>query len=494
MPEVLLGVDVGTGSTKGVLVTPSGEILARHEIAHDVDSPAPGFFEHDAETVWWGEVVAVIHALLAARPDARVLAVAVSAIGPCVLPVDARGEALRPGILYGIDTRAEQQIQELNFEFGEEALFARSHMALTSQATLPKILWLRRHEPEVFEEAAVFTTASAFVTSRLTGRHVMNRHEAGHLLPLYDPRTREWDAGMLERFGLTGRLPELGWSDELAGHVTREAARLTGLPEGIPVAVGAVDALSEAISVGVVEPGDLMVMYGSTTFFVLVQDAPTPDPRVWSVPGAFAGQTNLAAGMGTTGSLTKWFRDELAPGADFATLFEEARGVPAGADGLLVLPYFAGERTPINDPRARGVVAGLTLGHTRAHVFRAVLEGVGHGVRHNLATFAEMGARIKRVVAVGGGTRDTLWPQIVSDIAGVTQELPGETIGASYGDAFLAGLAAGVLRREDLARWVRIERVVTPDPTGRALHDDRHTAFLALYPAARDVLHALGRA
>jgi xylulokinase len=287
----------------------------------------------------------------------------------------------------------------------------------------------------------------------------------------------------------------LGWAEDLAGALHAEAAAATGLAAGTPVAFGTIDALSEAISVGVVKAGDLMLMYGSTTFFVLVQDQPTPDARVWSVCGAQAGQFNLAAGMSTTGSLTRWFKDEFARDLDadraYANLFDAAAEVRAGSEGLLVLPYFSGERTPINDTQASGVIAGLNLSHTRAQMFRAVLEGVGFGVRHNLETFADMGAEVRRMVAVGGGAQTRIWLQIVSDITGVTQVLPQVTVGAAYGDAFLAGRAAGLLQPQDINAWVRVEREIAPQPQNRAIYDAMYAEYLRLYLGSKDVVHRL---
>ncbi|WP_255344516.1 FGGY-family carbohydrate kinase [Deinococcus sp. YIM 77859] len=425
--------------------------------------------------------------------------VALSAIGPTLLPLDREGRPLRPGILYGVDTRAGAQIAALEAEIGAERLLAHSGMALSSQATGPKIRWLREHEPEVWAQTQTLTTASSYLTYRLTGRHVMDHHTAAHAMPLYDPGRRAWTAAfaplVLGERGLE-LLPDLAWSDELAGHVTPQAAAQTGLRAETPVAVGTVDALSEAISVGAVHPGDLMVMYGSTTFFVLVQEAPTPDPRVWTVGGAFAGQHNLAAGMSTTGSLTRWFADELAREAPteeaYHTLFAQAAQLSPGAEGLLLLPYFSGERTPLNDPRARGVLAGLTLAHTRAHLFRAVLEGVGYGIRHNIEAFRDLGAQVRRLVAVGGGVRGRTWLQIVSDITGETQELPEVTVGASYGDAFLAGLAAGRLTRADLNRWVRLADTIHPNPHLKATYDRLYGLYRDLYVQTRPTVHALG--
>lgn len=497
--DLLIGVDVGTYSSKGVLVNLAGEILRQKVVPHGVSMPAPGHVEQDADAVWWADVQEIVRDLLSGGVAERVAGVALSAIGPTLLPLDAAGRPLRPGILYGVDTRAQDQIAALEAELGADTIFAHSGMALTSQAIGPKIRWLREQEPEVWARTATLTTASSYLVYRLTGEHVIDHHTGAHSMPLYDPQARAWSGrfagAVLGDKGLDA-LPRLAWSDEVAGHVTPEAAALTGLRAGTPVAVGTVDALSEAISVGVTQPGDLMVMYGSTTFFVLVQDAPTPDPRVWSVGGAFAGQVNLAAGMGTTGSLTRWFVDEFArelpTGEAYDELFAQAGALAPGADGLLLLPYFSGERTPINDPQARGVVAGLTLSHRREHLFRAALEGVGFGVRHNIEAFRDLGADVRRVVAVGGGARTHTWLQIVSDISGEVQELPRVTVGASYGDAFLAGLAAGVLERGDLTRWVRPDRTVTPDPAVRAEYDRLYGLYRQLYEQTRSTVHALG--
>ncbi|WP_424949897.1 FGGY-family carbohydrate kinase [Deinococcus sp.] len=496
---LLLGVDVGTSSSKGVLTTLTGEVLKSHVIPHGVSNPRPGHYEQDADSVWWADVANICQHLLSGEyTGADVVGVGVSAIGPCLLPLDEAGRPLRPGILYGLDSRAGAQIGALNAEIGADTLMTFSGMALSSQAVGPKIRWLREAEPEVWTKTRTLTTASSYLVSRLTGRHVMNRHEASHYMPLYNPETGEWDARFEAHVGPAGtvlpRLPALGWSDELAGHVSEEAAALTGLVVGTPVSVGAVDALSEGVSVGVARPGDLMIMYGSTIFFILVQDARTPSDTLWTIGGAYAGQLNLAGGINTTGILTAWFRDQLAPGATFTELFAAAAQVPAGAGGLLVLPYFSGERTPISDPQARGVVVGLTLGHTRDQFFRAILEGVGYAVRHVLQTFRDLGADVRRVVAVGGGAQTDTWLQMVSDIAGVQQEVPATTIGASYGDAFLAGLAAGVLRREQLQDWVKPGRTVKPNEAHRTLYDARYRDYLELYTVTRGIVHRLAAA
>lgn len=494
MNGLLLGIDVGSYSSKGVLVEPSGNVLKTQVVEHEMSIPHSGWAEQDADAVWWEDVVKICRSLLNGDPywGSDVGAVAVSAIGPCMLPLDSRGRPLRPGILYGVDARASREIDQLNAQWDQQSIYDFSGMALTSQAVGPKILWLKNNEPDLWKQTAHITTASSYLIFRLTGEKVIDRHTASHYMPLMDLHRLEWSdrfaAGLVD----IDKLPRLGWSDELAGQVSQTGEDETGLPVGTPVAVGAVDALSEAISVGVVQHGDLMVMYGSTAFFILVEDAPRPDPRLWTVAGAFRGQYNLAAGMATTGSLTRWFRDELAADSDYTTLFAGAGRTPPGAGGILMLPYFSGERTPINDPAARGVIAGLTLAHSRAHLYRAVLESVAYGIRHNIETFQSIGADIRRVVAVGGGTKSTVWLQIVSDVTGMTQEVPQLTIGASYGDAFLAGLAAGILKHSDISRWVQPGITIQPNPANKPLYDAFYNDYRLLYDRTREIVHRLG--
>lgn len=500
MAGLLLGIDIGTYSSKGVLVAPDGEVRKTVVVDHELEVPRPGWAEHDADGVWWHDFVALCRQLLDGHPyrGGDVAGVAVSAIGPCLLPVAGDGRPLRKGILYGIDVRASDEIAALNERWGPGAMFAMAGMHLSSQAVGPKIVWLRRHEPEVWREAAWFTTASSYLVFRLTGERVIDRHTASYWVPLFELATQEWSDRFADGIVEIERLPRLGWSDEIAGAVTAAAAAETGLEPGTPVTVGAVDALAEALSVGVVAPGDLMIMYGSTTFFILVLEDPIPNPVTWITAGAFAGQYALAAGMATTGALTRWFRDQLARDLPddqaYEALFAAAAEVAAGSDGLLVLPYFSGERTPINDPHARGVVAGLDLHHTRDHLFRAVLEGVGFGVRHNLESFESIGAQVERVVAVGGGTRGDTWLQIVSDISGKRQLVPRLTIGASYGDAFLAGCATGAVARADLPSWVGAPREIVPSATATPVYDAAYARYLELYRATKAVVHALAGA
>lgn len=485
---MLLGIDIGTSGSKGVLVRPDGSVAASATRDHSVSTPRPGWVEHDALTVWWADFVSLAGELATAGP---VDAVAVSGIGPCLLPADADGTPLRAAILYGVDTRATGQIAAQNEAFGADAVLARCHSPLTTQAVGPKLAWLREQEPDVYARTRRWFMASSYLGYRLTGEHVLDHHSASQSVPLYDPVAHEWIADWCEHIAPGLDWPRLVWPADVIGSVTAPAAAETGLPAGIPVIAGTIDAWAEAVSVGVADPGDLMLMYGTTMFLVNVTEQPHPSPVLWSTVGAFPGTYSQAGGMATSGAVTAWLAE--LTGAGFEQLTTEAAAIGPGADGLLMLPYFAGERTPLFDPDARGVVAGLTLRHGRGHLYRAALEATAFGVRHNLEAMRGVGAPQSRLVAVGGGTTGGLWTQIVTDVLGQPQELPTYTVGAAYGDAFLAALATGQAEPPDIRAWNPIATVLEPDRPATQLYDERYAHYRDLYPATAGIVHALAQ-
>jgi xylulokinase len=462
-------------------------VVATATRPHRLSLPRPGWAEHDAESVWWADLVALCRELLVDDRAGRLRGVCISGIGPVLLAADAAGAPLRPAILYGIDTRAEREIEELDRQLGSEAILARGGSPLTTQAVGPKLLWLRRHEPEVWGRTRMLLMASSFAVQRLTGEYVLDHHSASQCDPLYDIRELRWTEEWAAEIAPGLALPRLLWPGEVAGTVGAEAAAATGIPVGTPVAAGTVDAWAEALGAGVSAPGQTMLMYGSTMFIVAPIDAPAPTERLWCTVGLEPGTWSLAGGMATTGSVTDWLRD--LTGRDFDELTSAARESPAGANGLLMLPYFAGERTPYFDPRARGVIAGLTLSHTRGDLFRAALEATAYGVRQHLDAFAELGAEPAELTAVGGGTAGGLWTQIVADVSGREQILPRVTIGAAYGDALLAARAVGLVA--PTTSWATAAEIVRPQPATRPIYDRIYHEYQHLYRSSAETVHTL---
>ena len=484
--RVVLGVDIGTSSSKGVLVTLDGQILRSATRAHSLSRPLPGHVEMSAD-LWWQEFIEIATELTAPS-DAEVVAVGVSGMGPCVLITDEHSRPLRPAILYGIDTRATAQIDKLNATIDPAEILDRCGSALSSQAVGPKLAWIRDHEPDVYARARRLYMPSSWLAYQLTGAYVLDYHSASQCTPFFDSRSLSWYRPWIDLVAPAIELPRLRWPGEPAG-VT--AGVIAGIPAGVPVITGTIDAWSEALSVGAHNVGDLMLMYGTTMFLINTVQAPITSESMWGTVGALKGTRSLAGGMATSGAITGWLR-ELFGAPDYDTLFTEAAASGPGARGLLMLPYFAGERTPIMDPNARGVVAGLTLTHTRGDLFRAALEAVALGVRHNIDIMRAAGAVIDRVVAVGGGTQGGLWTQIVSDVTGMTQVIPSKTIGASYGAAFLAAQLEHDVCIDD---WNPASGVRRPDKANEAGYDDLYRLYLDIYPASREIVHALaGRA
>ena len=488
MTDLLLGVDVGTGSTKGILSTPDGEVLAVATRHHKMTIPRAGFCEMDAESVWWDEVSSICRELVLHVHADRIAAVCVSGIGPCLVPTDAHQRPLRPAILYGIDTRSTEEIETLTHRYGEAAIVQRTGQGLTTQSLGPKLLWLREHEPELWAATRQWFGCSSFVLTRLSGEYVLDHQSASQCGPLYDVETGDWAHDWVEDIVGDLPMPSLVWPGTVVGGLTPEAAAATGLAVGTPIAAGTVDAWAEAFSCGVRRPDDVMLMYGSTMFVIQVLDEVRRHPRLWTTMGVEPGRRTLAAGMSTSGSLTEWIRN-LTGGAPFEQLVAEAAAVPAGSDGLLLLPHFAGERAPLFDPQARGVIAGLSLRHTRGHLFRAAYEGIAFGVRNILDLLEEAGGPAASITAVGGGTQGGLWTQIVSDVTGREQVLPTQTIGASYGSALLAAIGIGLVPAE--TDWTSSVDKVVPDPRNAAVYDDLYARYRALYSATLEQVHGL---
>lgn len=492
---ITLGIDIGTSSTKGVLVDEGGQILARASRNHRVSHPHPGWVEMDAE-IWWQEFVAVARELLGSSGDAedirnRVAAVGVSGMGPCVLVTDAAGHPLRPAILYGIDMRATAEIERLTAELGgDEAIAARTGSYLSSQAVGPKLAWIADEEPDIFARSRRLFMPSSWLAWNLTGEYLLDHHSASQCWPLYDPRANEWYQPWAEPITGDITLPKLLWPGDIAGRVTAKAAEETGIPLGVPVTAGTVDAWSEAVSVDAQNTGDLMLMYGTTMFLVNTVPEPITAPGLWGTVGAFPTTHCLAAGMATSGAITAWLRDLFGDDLAYSELLKLAEASGPGANGLLMLPYFAGERTPVPDPLARGTVLGLTVTHTRGDLYRAALEATAFGVRHNIEAMTEAGGVIERIVAVGGGSQADLWAQIVTDVLGRDQEIPTQTVGASYGAAYLAARLVGDV---SIRTWNPPRRTLRPDPGLRDLYDHRYRLYRQAYPDTLAITHELAR-
>lgn len=503
-PEYLLGIDIGTSSSKGVLIDQDENVIVADRIQHDVQTPNPGWVEHDADDVWWSDFKKLSQRLLDSSgiPPSQIASVGVSALHAAMLPLDMEGNPIRPAILYGVDTRSTDEIDILNEQIGKDRIYEVSGNSLTFQSVGPKILWYKRNEPENFNRTEKIVDATGYTVYKLTGNYTIDNAIAGFFHPLFNLSEIKWEEEMFYELGISEHLlPENKWSTEIAGQVTKDAAEETGLAEGTPVIVGTGDAIASQVSVGAVEGGDSIFMYGTTGVIYTTLEKARTTPGLWAFPHCLEGKYTIAGGMATSGAVVEWFRDEFG-GEDidnqgvgkksFRTLNEKARQIEPGSDGLVLLPYFSGERTPMNDDSARGMLFGLTLSHTKPHVYRAILEGIGYGFRHHLDTMTDSGVPINRVLAIGGGAQSTLWRQIVSDITGIKQKYVSNPLGSPLGVAYLAGLGTGTFTDlDDIKESTEVVEETAPNSDLKERYDEYYSVYRDLYLETKESMHKL---
>jgi len=506
MKRYFMGIDIGTFESRGMLVDENFRVAADVSVPHTMDNPKLGYFEHDAEEVWWGDFCKTSKALLgkAGVRAEQVSCVCPSTLGSDCLPVDEDCRPLRKAILYGIDSRAQEEISWMTAHYGQDRVKELFGRPIVTGDVAAKILWIKNHEPEVYQRTYKFLTGASYLTAKLTGEYVIDQFLGqASFRPLYrtDLTIREEECGLYCR---PDQLAQPRFVTDLAGTVTAQAAKETGLAEGTNVITGTGDSTAEAVSAGVLHPGDLMLQFGSTLFLYCCTDRLIQDDRVrgnnFTVPGTFS----VAAGTNAAGTLTRWYRDVMFPDAirleqeggenAFQRMLDGLEHIPAGSDGLITLPYLAGERTPINDPNAKGLIFGLKLSHTRAHLYKSALESVGYAIAQHVDILEENGVNLRNITAVGGGVKNPVWMQIVSDILGKPIQIPEITLGASYGDALMAALAAGRFRSfEDLHEAIQIGHTVLPNRSLHQTYQSFQKMYAELYLANRDLMHRLGQ-
>jgi xylulokinase len=474
--DVVIGLDVGTQSSKLVACDATGGMLAEERVAHGVSRPGPGRFEQDAEAVWWGDVATLL-LRLKERPDLRPRAVCVSAIGPTALPTDAEGRPLRPGILYGIDMRAQREIAELTARYGERETVAISGSAISTQSPVPKLLWLKTHEPDAFKATRRWFTAHSWLAWKLCGAYAIDHHSASQSVPLYDVAKAAWRSDIWSELLPGVAAPDLVWPGDVVGSITAGASEATGLPAGTLVVMGTVDAWSEAYSAYAESPGMAMIMYGSTFFFIANSDRFVASPRFWGTQSVRRGVYSLAGGMATGGLVLDWLARLFS--TDVGVILKRVAEQPIAPDALLALPYFSGERTPFADPDVRAVLFGMDLDTGPDAICRAFVLGLALAVRDNLDAIREEGGGGRDYVAVGGGASAPAFLQIISDVGGIRQIVPHRTIGAALGDARLAAEAIGWETPQ--GAWNPTDRIAEPSPGARAAFDPMFARFKELY-------------
>jgi xylulokinase len=474
-----LGIDVGTTATKAVLLDAERGVVAEADRPAELVSERPGWAEEDPGA-WWANVCELASELGAGGVEA----VGVSGMVPCVITVGDDGEPLRRSIQQN-DARATREVEEVQARLEDAEILERTGSPVTQQSVAPTVLWLQRHEPKVWSDTRAILGSYDFIAAKLTGARGVERNwalESG----LYDFRVEEWATDVCAAVDLDLELlPAVRTSSELAGEVTSEAAAATGLRAGTPVVAGSADHVASAFAAGLLDEGDLLVKLGGAGDILLTTAEPLVDERLYLDYHLAPGRWLPNGCMAASGSLIRWFQRELSGGASLRELDAEAEQVSPGAGGIVVLPYFLGEKTPINDPDARGAIVGLHLGHTRGALFRALLEGIAFGFRHHLDVFAERGFEARRVRVTNGGARSRLWRQVTADVLGRPLEVP-HTAGSALGAAFAAGIGTGMFSDwSEIERFVSVRETVEPDTRASEPYDDAYAAYRQLYPQLR---------
>ncbi len=456
----VLGLDVGTTALKGVALERERGIVAQVERPHELRSPQPGWAEEDAEQ-WWTTTKEAIRELLTLVPASEIAAIGVSGMVPAMVLLDASGQPLRPSIQQN-DARSVIEVEELRAAVDEAEFFQITGSSVNQQNVDPRWRWLLKHEPQVVARTAHLCGSYDFIVFRLTGQLSLEENWAAESA-LYDVRQHRWHRPYLEHAGISAALlPPVHAPTEIVGGVSTEVAAETGLRAGTPVVAGSADHVAAALGAGLTQHGDVLLKFGGAGDILYCADRPEPDPHFYFDYHDIPGLTLINGCMAASGSLLKWFAAHLAPGASLAQLDQEAAALPPGADGVLVLPYFLGEKTPIFDPTARGVFAGVMLHHTRAHLYRAVLEAVCYGFAHHLALLQEAGRPVRRICAADGGSRSALWMQIAADVVGQPLTVVAGEAASALGVAYVAAMGVGLY--DD---WGAIARFIT---TGATYH------------------------
>lgn len=497
MPYVI-GIDIGTTSTIAILIDLEGRVLAQASRSVTLSTLHPGWAEEDPQE-WWRNLCGLVPELLSCsgRTAAEIAAVGVTGMLPTTVILDDEGRLLRPSIQQS-DGRSGAEVHEIAAEIPEAEFVKTTGNGINQQLIASRLRWIERHEPETFRQIATVFGSYDYINWRLTGVRAVEQNwalEAGFV----DLATGDLSDSLIALAHVErSAVPRKVASHQILGRVTAEAARATGLAEGTPVIGGAADHVASAYAAGIMQPGDVLLKFGGSTDILLATSHARPDPRMFLdhhlVPGLFMPNGCMASG----GSALNWFVDRIATAevekakaagvSPHQHLDRIASTTPAGADGILILPYFLGEKTPLHDPLARGTIQGLSLNHDVRHLWRALLESFGYAFRHHVEVFNDMGYPTTRYVASDGGANSRFWMQICADILQQPVQLLTGHPGSCLGAAWLAAIGAGLSDDwQGVTRFVKFGECIHPKEENRSVYDEGYRRFRASYLALTNI-------
>lgn len=509
MAKFLFGCDIGTSSAKAVLVDLEGKILASHYLEYKTHSPQPGWFEHDPEDYWSAFIENVQAVLYKSRVHPREIAgISVSACSPCCVLVDKAGRSLASSPIW-MDRRAVSECNQVREVFNDETIFRISANPLDPHSGAIKLLWEKNHRPEIYNASYKMLNPANFVNMRLTGQFVTDYSNASLIGIFFDIVARKWRMDMVEQLKIDpNKLTRLAPCHEIIGEVTRQAADACGLEIGTPVTAGTVDCNAAWLGNGCTQSGDASLVMGTAGALGVVHDCPQFTRNLTTIVHTADSEKlyTTLAGTSSCGGLLRYFRDNLsaaeaeslrAKGGDIYELFNrEANAIAPGSDGLIILPYLAGERTPLWNPIARGVIFGLSHSHTRGHWIHALMEGAVYAIYHCLELMHENGLTIITPILVSeGGAKSQIWRQIASDILNLELKYMKEAKGAPMGCAINAGVGVGIIPNYDFARGlISTDQLHVPNSRAHEVYKSYYELYRKLYEDNKKnfaILHAL---
>jgi len=491
-----LGIDISTTGAKALLIDADGRVLGSATTPLSLANPQPLWSEQNPAE-WWQGVVQSIRQVMTETGIGGEEIAAIGLTGQMhgLVLLDANGQVLRPAILWN-DQRTGAQCDEIRRRLGFERLVQITGNDALTGFTAPKILWVQQHEPEIYARARHILLPKDYIRYCLTGGYAMDKADGSGTI-LFDLKRRDWSPEVLEALQIPAEwLPPTFEGPEVTGEVSAAAAAACGLRQGTPVVAGGGDQAAQAVGVGAVEAGIVALTLGTSGVVFATTGAAHIEPqgRLHAFCHALPNTWHFMGVMLSAAGSLQWFRDALAPGESFEGLLSPAAQAPVGSEGLLFLPYLTGERTPYPDPLARGAFVGLTIRHSRAHLTRAVLEGVAFGLLDSFELIRSAGGiEVRQVRVSGGGARSALWRQILADVFGAELVTVNTTEGAAYGAALLAAVGAGVWTdvSEACRAVIRTTGSNQPDPKAHARYREIYPLYQQAYPALKPIFHAL---
>jgi len=504
----LIGSDIGTQGTKSVMVDEKGNVIAEATREYDVITPKPSWAEQWPD-VWVKAVYETVKEVVekSGVNKKEIAGIAISGLyGGSGIPVDKNMEPIRPCLIW-MDRRAVEETEWVKKNIPKEKIFEITGNYVDSYYGFTKMMWIRNNEPEVWKKIYKFVTPKDYVIYQMTGELAIDYSSAGNLGGVFDIRKLTWSEEMCKILGIPIEyLPErIVKSSDVVGKVKKEASDLCGLLEGTPVVAGGIDAPVAQLSAGALEEGEHVAMVGTSTCWGTVHDAKNLPFGLVSYPNVVHDTERIYTfgGSATTGALARWFKEQFGESesvvgertsmSPYQLFDKEVENIPAGSEGIIVLPYFMGERSPIWDPKAKGVFFGVTLYHTRAHLYRALMEGGAYALRHNMEEGLKAGLKLNdECWIVGGVSKSSVWVKIFADVTGYKMRQVASLVEAPFGDAFLAGLGTGIIDKpERIKEWVKYKEPVEPDPKNKKIYDTYYEMFRELYEKTKELMWRL---